>query len=335
MLRQTIRILYHTYRTMPRRVRQMSLIGLAIVFVVLGASTHSSAAIAEIKSGAGNYCIDLEHNHIADGTRINSRGCNQNDAQSWGIKHDSITHDDNYCLSVTGDSKTRGSGIILNKCSDAPGQVWLQFKKGLINPNSGMCLTIPARETSAQLIIDDCDVVSKTKQQWIADDLSPAVLAHQCSLLRGGERVACYAEVEWSAWQNSPDHKDLLDKYTVYSPDESWCADFVSYVYKQAGQPFTGGDVVSWDVAAAYQIKTQGFTMHDPEEYTPKVGDVAVFNYSGGHTEIVIKGGRHPTFLYGNSGTIDPTTGNGQMASNTITSDEPNGYLIYYLSKNS
>lgn len=333
MIHTILASLIRFYCSFSLRNRRIGLAVLAVLCATLLCSNHSSAAIASVKSGAGNYCIDLEHNRVADGTRINNRGCNQNEAQAWDVRHDSLVHDGNYCLSVAGDSKAKRSGIVLSKCSDAPGQVWLQYKKGLINPNSGMCLTIPDEKTSAQLVIDDCDVDTKTKQQWVASGLSPAALAHQCSQLKNGERVACYAEVEWSNWQNSPDHKDLLDKYTVYSPTESWCADFVSYVYMQAGQPFTGGDVVPWDVAAAYQVKTQDFTMHDPENYTPKVGDVAVFNYSGGHTEIVIRGGAHPTFLYGNSGTIDPTTDNGQMAANTITSEEPNGQLIYYLSK--
>lgn len=329
---QTIYRIYRLYRSLPHRVQQCGLIGVAILCLVLGISSHSWAATTTVKSAAGNYCIDLEHNNTTPGTAINSRGCNHSQAQNWIVNHDSISHGDNVCLSVAGDATAVGSKIVAATCSDAPGQVWLQNQQGLINPNSGLCLTTPT-STSGQLTINDCTVPTNQRQQWIADNLTPAVLSHQCTQLQGGERVACYAELEWSNWQNSPDHKDQLYTYTAGSPDESWCADFVSYVYREAGKPFTGGEVYAWDVAAAYQIKTQGFTMHDPEDYTPKPGDVAVFNYNGGHVELVIKGGKHPTFLYGNSGTIDPTTGNGKMAANTITRDEPNGELIYYLSK--
>ena len=323
---------YRLYRSLPRRMQQGGLIGLAILCLVLGVSSHSWAATTAIKSAAGNYCVDLDHNSTKPGTAVNGRGCNQNQAQNWIVNHDSISHGDNLCLSVAGDATSVGSKIVIAACSNAPGQVWLQDQQGLINPNSNLCLTLPAN-TSGQLTIADCAVPTNNHQQWIADNLTPAVLSHQCSQLKGGERIACYAEYEWSNWQNSPDHKDQLYTYTAGSPDESWCADFVSYVYREAGTPFTGGEVYPWDVAAAYQIKTQGFTMHDPDSYAPKAGDVAIFNYSGGHVELVIKGGAHPTFLYGNSGTIDPTTGNGKMATNTITSDEPNGELIYYLSK--
>jgi len=66
----------------------------------------------------------------------------------------------------------------------------------------------------------------------------------------------------------------------------------------------------------------------------PLAGDVAYFNYGGGHVEIVVSGGQTPTFVYGDSGVTDPTTGNGQMTTNTITQKANEGQLIYYLSPN-
>jgi len=78
-----------------------------------------------------------------------------------------------------------------------------------------------------------------------------------------------------------------------------------------------------------------GFTQHYANTgYIPKTGDVAYFNYNGGHVEIVVSGGSKPTFVYGNSATIDPTTGNGEMEANTETSDGSLGQLVYYLSPN-
>ena len=120
--------------------------------------------------------------------------------------------------------------------------------------------------------------------------------------------------------------------YTDGAPYEEWCADFVSYIYKEAGYPFTGGETNGWDENNANKIQFMGFVKHDPANYTPKPGDVGYFNYNGGHVEIVISGGAHPTFIYGNSATIDPTTGNGQMESNTIVQDGSLGHLVYYLS---
>ena len=77
-----------------------------------------------------------------------------------------------------------------------------------------------------------------------------------------------------------------------------------------------------------------GYTIHYASTgYLPKPGDVAFFNYSAGHVEIVISGGKQPTFIYGDSGTIDPTTGNGQMKANTILGNV-SGQVVYYLSPN-
>ena len=114
--------------------------------------------------------------------------------------------------------------------------------------------------------------------------------------------------------------------------DEEWCADFVSYVYKQAGYPFLYGERDGWDEYYAPNIQNQGFIYHSAASYIPHAGDVAFFDYNGGHVEIVAVGGSKPIFIYGDSGTIDKTTGNGDMAENTITNDGYAGQVIYYLS---
>jgi hypothetical protein len=149
--------------------------------------------------------------------------------------------------------------------------------------------------------------------------------------------VACYAIKEWVNWTTEPNnHVNLLANYTGGSAFtyEEWCADFVSYVYKQAGYPFTNGNYEGWDEDLAPDVINQGFTQQ-PSSYVPQPGDVAYFDYPGGHVEIVVVGGKTPTFIYGNSATIDPTTGNGEMAANTITHDPVLGSLQYYMSPNS
>jgi hypothetical protein len=308
---------------------------LAIISIV-SFSSHSSAATPTIHSEAGAVCIDLDNNRTAPGTAINGRSCNNSQAQAWTVRHDSITHGNSSCLAIKDDSMATNSTIIASTCSDAPGQVWLQDQKGFFNPNSGLCLSLPASDTIGALTIEPCAVSSNAKQQWVSGIVDQVQLSQECQKTSGGERISCYAEREWSRWQSdASQHQNLLAAYTANSPDEAWCADFVSYIYREAGQPFTGGEAVDWDEAEANNIQDHNFTEHDANgSYTPKPGDIAYFSYSGGHVEIVVRGGAHPTFVYGNSGTTDPLTGNGEMAANTITSDEPNGHLLYYLSKN-
>ena len=77
-----------------------------------------------------------------------------------------------------------------------------------------------------------------------------------------------------------------------------------------------------------------GFSYHNASSYTPRPGDVAYFDYSGGHVEIVVSGGPTPTFVYGDSANIDSSTGNGEMEANTIISDGSMGQVLYYLSPN-
>jgi cell wall-associated NlpC family hydrolase len=147
--------------------------------------------------------------------------------------------------------------------------------------------------------------------------------------------IACSAIKEWGLWvASNTNHEALLTNYTDGTPSEPWCADFVSYVYKEAGFPFTGGSADGWDQNDANAVQYMGFTMHPADgSYQPKPGDVAFFSYPGGHVEIVVSGGSKPTFVYGDSAQIDPTTNNGQMKANTITSDS-SGQLEYYLSLN-
>ncbi len=74
-------------------------------------------------------------------------------------------------------------------------------------------------------------------------------------------------------------------KYTT-GRNEAWCADFVSWVYKQAGTPFTGGWAYSWQIPAVYDLKVwfkeKGvYHSRTNTSYTPRPGDVVFFNWYG------------------------------------------------------
>ena len=224
--------------------------------------------------------------------------------------------------------------VTLKSCDNEPGQVWLRDQSSFYNPNSGLCLSASLGEPSSQLYIDNCNL-SGDQQIWEPSDPTGADYGIN-AICKGDEGIiiACNAEKEWSKWQSlGSNHESLLNTYTDGTPYEEWCADFVSYIYKESGYPFTRGESDGWDENNANNILNMGFTQHLASSgYLPKAGDVAYFNYSGGHVEVVISGGKKPTFIYGNSGTNDPTTGNGEMATNTITGDGSEGQLIYYLS---
>jgi hypothetical protein len=318
-------------------VRAGLLVLLVIAVGVVGISrlsqSHAAADSPRITNGVSHNCLDDRDNSTQAQALVQSWTCNGTSAQSWQATATTIFHGSNRCLSVLQNSKQMGASVVLETCSGAPGQVWLRDTWGYENPNSGLCLSAPLKNSTGLITTEACSGLSQPREAWA---LSGDTLAakNMCSDTEG-DKVACAAIHEWTTWQaDASDHESLLTSYTGGAAYEEWCADFVSYVYKEAGYPFTQGEADGWDENIAGNIQNMGFSEHSASSgYVPRAGDVAFFSYSGGHVEIVISGGKNPTFIYGNSATVDPTTGNGQMAANTITSDA-NGEVLYYLSPN-
>ncbi len=329
----------------PKRKRPIFKISLLLIvamflvwvgFVIVGVNKASAdAPIPEIKSGLSGFCIDDYHNVTKPNSRVVDWSCNGTPAQEFSFNGVSIVKDTKYCLDVSGDK------VVINKCSNnLASQKWERDDVGFKNKASNKCLSIPSGTSSKQLILSSCNF-TKLSETWTPSQWSgkPMTLSSDpsCRQANLGNRVACVAKREWLAWQTEPKlHYALLNDYTDGNANEEWCADFVSFVYKEAGAPFSNGERSGWDEYNANYIQNQGFSYHPANSgYIPKPGDVAYFDYSGGHVEIVVKGGRHPTFIYGDSGTKDPITGNGDMAENQITSNGSAGQVVYYLSPNS
>ena len=297
---------------------------------------HRYSDSPNIKLASSGYCLDDFQNRLSNSNLVEAWGCNSSRAQIWTVKGINIVHDNKYCLSVVNNAKNRGSMVVMDPCNGSSGQIWLRDKGGYRNPNSALCLSASLNSPNQSLFIDSCNNLNKSVEIWspVSSASSTKILNTSCSgLTSQGLLIACYAEREWTTWQSgSILHVNLLASYTDGSPNEEWCADFISYVYKEAGYPFTQGAANGWDENNANNIQYMSFTLHQASSgYVPRPGDVAYFSYNGGHVEIVIAGGQHPTFIYGDSATIDLTTGNGQMEANTILGNST-GQLVYYLS---
>ncbi|HUB93394.1 MAG TPA: ricin-type beta-trefoil lectin domain protein, partial [Verrucomicrobiae bacterium] len=316
-------------RNHSRRWAWLVVIAIVILAAPLLITTkHGQAASSNaITSGIFGNCLDVYHSDTVSGTPIDLAHCNGSAAQDWTTTATTIRHmgDGGTCIGVT----TAGV-ITLQPCTDAAGQVWLRDRQGYYNPDKGECLS--ASKVGTQLELVGCGDVSSAGEIWNPES---GAQAPACSGSEG-DMVACEAVKQWTAWQAAnSNHEALLTTYTDGTPYEEWCADFVSYIYKQAGYPFTNGSADGWDENDANAVRYMGFTMHTVGSgYTPRAGDIAFFDYPGGHVEIVVSGGNTPTFVYGNSPVTDPTTNNGDMASNTITHDDGgvSGQLVYYLS---
>ena len=104
-----------------------------------------------------------------------------------------------------------------------------------------------------------------------------------------------------------------VDKYTDKHL-EYWCADFVSWVHKEAGIPFTGGASGGWRIASVSSVeswfKANATWTDNGPGVTPKAGDVYTMGIS--HTGIVEKVEDNIVYtISGNTATDNTGNGNG------------------------
>lgn len=85
---------------------------------------------------------------------------------------------------------------------------------------------------------------------------------------------------------------------TKYSEgvDEPWCADFVSWVYKEAGQPLKNPNSGSWRIPGTHTLREyfeKAGKFHTVDSgYMPKLGDIAIYDgpgWFGQHTNFILK----------------------------------------------
>lgn len=326
-----LRILYRSrsaeVEKKPKPKKNLLIIIAIVLFGLIGlnfmGTSHAISPNSEIYSGWTGYCLDDFHNVNKNNNQVDIWGCNNSLAQSWSLNLTQIKHGGLCLTAVT------VSNINLSNCSNQASQVWLRDQNSFYNPKNQLCLGVTKASDGQLLDLEKC---SSLKNKAIVWSTTFDYKNYPCKGSQG-EIVACNAIKQWMIWQNEPySHEQLLTTYTGNAPYEEWCADFVSYIYKISNYPFQNGNYNNWDENIANQIVNQGFKVQYNPNYQPSAGDVAYFNYNGGHVEIVISGGPEPTFIYGDSATIDPTTNNGQMEANTITSVKGEGSLQYYMS---
>jgi len=104
-------------------------------------------------------------------------------------------------------------------------------------------------------------------------------------------------------------------KALVYSEGitEPWCADFVSWVFCEAGYPFENPNTGNWRIPGTMTLLDYFYQLGVWQEYDPAVkpqpGDVVIYNhygYFGQHTNIVVlvEGNRITTIDGNRSGGI-------------------------------
>ena len=112
-----------------------------------------------------------------------------------------------------------------------------------------------------------------------------------------------------------------VNKYTDNTL-EYWCADFVSWVYKEAGKPFTGGVSGGWRLPGVAGVKDwfnkNGTYTQNSGQADPKPGDIYTLRDGSGLFHIGIVEKVEGDTLYAISGnTSTDNTGNGNGVGNT------------------
>jgi hypothetical protein len=173
----------------------------------------------------------------------------------------------------------------------------------------------------------------------------PATNVSSEGLSQTRQSVVCLAEQQLDIWKSKPGYPTPGYSETGYlgytdGAVEEWCADFASWIYKQAGYPFTGGTSGGWRLPGVSGIQALGeqnttFQWHpESSNYTPKPGDLAIHSSPGDtdfHVNIYI------STTAGNSTYIGGDQGSGPYPGGSIVSTdvEPGYYggaIIGYVS---
>lgn len=117
------------------------------------------------------------------------------------------------------------------------------------------------------------------------------------------QRIVTLARQEYAKKPVSYDAAVLTYTQGVSEP---WCADFASWIFKQAGQPFSNPNSGSWRIPGVYTLQDYFQTSRryvQAGSYVPKTGDVAIYHAGEGHTNIVLSvHGGQMTTIGGNEG---------------------------------
>ncbi|GAA0654135.1 hypothetical protein GCM10010193_00300 [Kitasatospora atroaurantiaca] len=121
-----------------------------------------------VTSGLPGKCLDIGNNapNPADYSMpADIWDCAATPGQTWTVGNDGTVKALGKCLDVTNGGLTNRTPIQLYPCNGTGAQVWTQNAKGLMNPQSGLCLADPAASTTngTQLILWTCGA---SGQDW-------------------------------------------------------------------------------------------------------------------------------------------------------------------------
>jgi predicted alpha-1,2-mannosidase len=120
-----------------------------------------------VSGASARLCIDVRNSATANGTPVQTAGCNATDSQEWTIAADGTIRSLGKCLDARNSGATDGTPVDLYTCNGTTAQNWtIQASGTITNPHSGNCLTNPgpATTTGTQLQLTTCNTTPA--QNW-------------------------------------------------------------------------------------------------------------------------------------------------------------------------
>ena len=165
----------------------------------------------------------------------------------------------------------------------------------------------PARLSSAQQVMEKyANSSSVPSSSTIGCNIScPSSGISADSSLR--QRIVCIAQQQLALWTPPPaafsDRRiQLQNLYTDNHIDQSWCANFTSWVYKEAGYPVEGTVNKGWREAWVPTLvvlakDNNRLHWHPQGTYSPRPGDLTVWDTGNAETQF-----GHVSIFIGNKG---------------------------------
>ncbi|MBV2155147.1 ricin-type beta-trefoil lectin domain protein [Kitasatospora sp. SUK 42] len=149
-------------------------------------NTSTTSLPSAIPTGTKALCLDVPGSQTANGTGIQTWGCNSSPAQNWTIGTDGMLRAFDKCARPVGGNAGSGAQIELWSCdpNDA-GQQWRAATDGaLVNKASGLCLDVPGGNVNqgTRVVLWTCNQGPNQKwgfQNWGSGTTQPVAGATQ------------------------------------------------------------------------------------------------------------------------------------------------------------
>jgi hypothetical protein len=114
--------------------------------------------------GLNGLCLANQNSLNAAANPIGIGACASSAGQQWSPYTDGTLRVQGGCLDVVAAGTTSGTAVDWYPCNASAAQTWTRQGTTLVNPRSGLCLTVPGGNPAARLDIESC--TGAASQQW-------------------------------------------------------------------------------------------------------------------------------------------------------------------------